>query len=85
MNGVSEEFSMGELKADVRAIKDSIAKIEFSLSNFGQRTGKAENDISKLDGKMDIVLTIGRWIFAPVFSVMGVGTIMIVAWYLLRK
>lgn len=96
MNG-SEEFregeKLGELKGQLmeklRGLEEGQRSIVISLEGFkeriGSRVGMTENDISALKGKMEIVVTIGRWVLAPVFSTLGVGIVAIMGWYLFHK
>ena len=91
MNG--DEFRDGEfrgkilselesLKAGQKAMTDAFSSFS---DKIGQRMGDNERAIERVAGEMNIVLTIGKWIFAPVFSVMGVGLVSVIGWYLFKK
>ena len=93
MIGVSEEFQAGKFQGkilqELETLKIGQVQMVTALNEFrekiGERAGKNEMAIKLLEGNMNIILTIGRWILAPVFSVIGFGVIFSIYIYILRK
>lgn len=67
------------------AWKEARVSLDDHKKIMGERTGKQELDISKINGQMDIVLLIGKWIFGPIFGSAGLAAVVGVAWWLLHK
>lgn len=88
-----EEFRDGEFRgkilSELEALKAGQLSMTSALNDFkekiGERMVETEKSVTRLDGEMSIILTIGKWIFAPVFMVMGVGVLGIIGWYFSHK
>lgn len=87
--GGNEEFKAGEFAGKVlqklealdASQKDTLA----AINGIGNRVNLNEKAIERVQGEMNIVLTIGRWILAPVFSLLGLSAVFSIGWYLYRK
>ena len=88
-----EDFKAGEFQGKIIQELEFLKKGQEAIANtltefrekMGTRTGDNEKVLAIHDGKIETILMVGRWIFAPVFSVIGVGIIIVIARYLLRR
>ena len=87
------EFHQGEFQGmiatELQALKLGQLKMVEALDSFkertGERIGKTENCIQRLNGEMEIINMIAKWIFAPIFSVVGLAILAVVVWYFETK
>lgn len=79
--GMVEE-KLTAMEAGLKAVESSVTLLG---EKNGTRLGDAERKIGELNGKMEIVVMIGKWIFGPMFGSMGLGLLGVVAWWFLHK
>ena len=71
-----EDFKAGEergmLLAEVKALNVSVSELRDSFKEFklglGQRTETHGKDIAVMNNRIEVVMTIGKWILAPAFA-----------------
>lgn len=89
----SEEFKYGEFQGKViqelESLNNAFMKMTEAIEKFkesqGIRTGQNEKAIERLEGKIDVVLMVAKWIFAPVFSSMGISLMVVAAMWAMNK
>lgn len=71
-----EDFKAGEergmLLAEIKALGLSVNELRDSFKDFklgmGQRTETHGKDIAVMQNRIEVVMTIGKWILAPAFA-----------------
>ena len=88
-----EEFKSGEFQGTVlqklKTLEVGQTTMLEAMNTFkekmGERVGGNEKSIESLNGRMEVVLWIGKWIFGPVFSIFGIAILASALWWLTRK
>lgn len=81
----TDETRLAVIEEEVKKIPDYFRELKQDINGIGVRLKTNEDKVIGLETKMEVVLMIFKWTFAPVFSLAGISFLFTIGYYLLKK